>query len=196
MSIVHRIALPIVGAVLLVGGASFAQDGGYPGQSALDEGPLFETPDEAVEAALKPIRDQVINMQAKIERGVAGAAPRLDPNAPPVKGWAAECCTRNLVTLHNKLPDLGATAVRLGRAYRAAGRKDGDDLARELFLDAESLGKYLAQFASARSREQTLVMLEHVVRAVMNLNIDHRRLRTCCNDIVVPVVQESQNPPD
>ena len=135
-------------------------------------------------------------MQAKIERGVAAASPSDDPDAPPVSGWAATCCTRNLRALHEKLPELGATAVRLGRAYREAGRKDGFDLAGELYTDTEALGNYLARFASAPTAHEAGVMLEHVVRGVMNLNIDHRRLKSCCNDVVVPIARESPSPPN
>ena len=191
MSTLFRIASLSLLAVLIPSGPPVAQD-----EEIESPGALYETPFDAVENALKPIRDQVINMQAKIDRGVGSAAPSDDPDAPPVTGWAATCCTRNLRTLHDKLPELGATAVRLGRAYREAGRKDGFDLAGELYTDTEALGNYLARFAGAPTRDEAGVMLEHVVRAVMNLNIDHRRLKSCCNDVVVPVAQESLSSPN
>jgi len=154
---------------------------------AAEEGsPQTETASQALERSLKPVRDQITNMQAKIQRGVAGVAPPEDPNAPPVVGWVAACCTRNLRALHKAIPELEGHAARLARSFREIGREDGESFATELALDARVLARFLEQFAAAPTEAEARKVLEHVINATINLNIDQRSLARCCDDLTFP----------
>jgi hypothetical protein len=154
--------------------------------AALEEELATETVSEAIEDALKPVRDQITNMQVKIERRVVSAASPDDPDAPRVTGWAATCCVRNLIALHKSIPSLDARAARVAQALRGAGREDGVDLAVELALDTRVLARYLEQFAAAPTEAEARTILSQVVVATMNLNVGQRKLAQCCADFPVP----------
>lgn len=150
------------------------------------EEPATETVPEAIERALKPVRDQVTNMQAKIERRVASAGSPDDPDAPPITGWAATCCARNLISLHKSIPSLDARAGRVAQAFREVGRQDGADLALEMALDTRVLARFLEQFANAPTESEARAIFGQVVVATMNLNLGQRKLAKCCADFSVP----------
>jgi len=154
--------------------------------AAEDVSPGTETAAQALDRSLKPVRDQITNMQVKIQRGVASAAPPEDPDAPPVVGWVAACCTRNLRALHKAIPELEAHAARLARTFREVGREDGESFATELALDTRVLARFLEQFAAAPTESEARKVLGHVINATINLNIDQRSLARCCDDLAFP----------
>jgi len=148
--------------------------------SMLSQGEEPPTPARVIEQDLGPIRNFVRNIQVKVQNNVVGIAAAGEAK---IEGWAALCCTRNVLTLRKLTRSLERNATDLLKISRKAGREDGARGSASLITDAKAFQKILEQFAAAPDRASAITALGSLNRAVLKLEKDRKDLESCCDDL-------------
>ena len=152
-----------------------------------------ETPSQVIQKDLRPIRMLIKNINVKIKRGVAGMDRTEPGEVPAVTGWAAACCTPNVVSIRKRTASLEQSAADLLGLYRKAGRQEGIRISESLVSEVKTLRATLELFAAAPNRTSTDVALQNLIREVLHVDKRRQELESCCNDLAVPLPRQPQD---